>query len=113
MHRCGWPRRPRRNAGRGTRCDGTSTRGGRLARGRLHCGECLVERHDRAPVAGFYWTEAAQAGDVVRLPEEIARHAHVRRLRPGAPVRLTDGKGRLSLGEATEVGAKQLVVAIS
>jgi 16S rRNA (uracil1498-N3)-methyltransferase len=73
----------------------------------------VVERHDRAPVAGFYWPGVARSGEVVRLPEDVARHAHVRRLRPGARVRLTDGRGRLSFGEANEVGAKEIVVAIT
>jgi 16S rRNA (uracil1498-N3)-methyltransferase len=73
----------------------------------------VVERHDRSPVAGFYWNGAAGAGDIVRLPEEVARHAHVRRLRAGARVRLADGRGTLAFGEATSVSAKEFVVSIA
>jgi 16S rRNA (uracil1498-N3)-methyltransferase len=72
-----------------------------------------VDRHDRAPIAGFYWTGAANAGDVLRLPEDLARHAHVRRLRPGARVRLADGSGALAFGEATSVSAKEFVVTVA
>ena len=71
-----------------------------------------MEHHDRSPIAGFYWNGAAGTDDVVRLPEDVVRHAHVRRLRAGARVRLADGRGALAFGEATSVSAKEFVVTI-
>lgn len=72
----------------------------------------MVERDDRQAIAGFYWDGAVDAGPEARLAGDVARHASVRRLRPGERVRLTDGKGALAFGAIVSVNAKELVVAV-
>jgi len=73
----------------------------------------VVERDDRASIAGFYWEGSVGVGEEAHLDADTAHHAHVRRLRPGARVRLTDGRGQLLLGVAAAVSAKEFVVQIS
>jgi 16S rRNA (uracil1498-N3)-methyltransferase len=71
-----------------------------------------VERCDRAVVAGLFWEGSAKPGDHVRLPEDAAHHAHVRRLRTGEPVRLADGRGQLYFGEVALAGRRELEVLV-
>ena len=73
----------------------------------------MVERDDRASIAGFFWEDVASTDAEIRLTGEAAWHAQVKRLRPGAQVRLTDGRGTIALGDAVAVSAEELVVSVS
>lgn len=57
-----------------------------------------MERGDRAPVATFETEELDPSVAHVRLGEDAAHHARVRRLSPGDAVRLTNGSGALVMG---------------
>ena len=58
-----------------------------------------MDRRHRATVATFFADESLVAGASLALPGEVARHVHVRRLREGDTLRLTNGRG--AVGEAT------------
>ena len=58
-----------------------------------------MDRHHRAVLATFFADESLVVGASLTLPDEVARHVHVRRLREGDALRLTNGRG--ALGEAT------------
>jgi 16S rRNA (uracil1498-N3)-methyltransferase len=70
-----------------------------------------VERHGRAPVASFFWSEAFATGEV-RLQGAPVQHARARRVQRGDAIRLLDGKGRVGSGELLSVGRDQLTVSI-
>jgi len=70
-----------------------------------------VERHGRAPVASFFWSDAFAAGEV-RLQGAPVQHARARRVQRGDAIRLIDGKGRVGSGELLSVGRDQLTVSI-
>jgi len=58
-----------------------------------------VDRRHRATLATFFADESFVEGASLALPGEVARHIHVRRLREGEMLRLTNGRG--AIGEAT------------
>ena len=58
-----------------------------------------MERRHRAALATFFADERLVAGAPLTLPGEVARHVHVRRLREGDALRLTNGRG--AIGDAT------------
>lgn len=58
-----------------------------------------MDRHHRAALATFFADESLVVGASLTLPDEVARHIHVRRLREGEALRLTNGRGAIS--EAT------------
>lgn len=58
-----------------------------------------MDRRHRAALATFFADEQLVPGASVTLPEEVARHIHVRRLREGDAIRLTNGRG--AIGDAT------------
>jgi 16S rRNA (uracil1498-N3)-methyltransferase len=70
-----------------------------------------VERHGRAPVVGFFWSDAFAMGDV-RLEGSPVQHARARRVQRGDSVRLVDGRGRVGYGELLSLGKDQLTVSI-
>lgn len=58
----------------------------------------------------FFVPRVGTAGDTVALGVEEARHARVRRLRPGEAVVLIDGDGRGALGRVESTGASGVVI---
>lgn len=58
-----------------------------------------MDRRHRATLATFFADESLVTGTSLTLPGEVARHIHVRRLREGELLRLTNGRG--AVGEAT------------
>jgi 16S rRNA (uracil1498-N3)-methyltransferase len=66
----------------------------------------VVERADRPAVGTFHAPGAW--GAVVELDEAAARHAMVKRLATGDPVRLSSGDGRRASGVIAELGKRQL-----
>jgi len=70
-----------------------------------------VERHDRAPVVALFSAEPLAEGDM-RLPEAPAQHARVRRVEPGAAVRLLDGRGRVADAVVRTIDKKGMAVSI-
>jgi 16S rRNA (uracil1498-N3)-methyltransferase len=75
--------------------------------GGVHTGEVVSSRHR------FHVPEAAP-GARVDLPEHSAHHAReVLRLRPGAEVRLFDGRGQEFEGHLEEVTRKRVLVRLS
>lgn len=62
----------------------------------------MVERSDRASVATFFVDRALVAGEVVTLSEDAAHHARVRRISPGATIRLTNGAGGRAVAELVQ-----------
>ena len=58
-----------------------------------------MDRRHRATLATFFADESLVTGTSLTLPGEVARHIHVRRLREGDALRLTNGRG--DIGEAT------------
>ena len=53
----------------------------------------MVERDHQPPIATFAAHEALVQGTTAALGEDVARHMRVRRIEPGATVRLVDGQG--------------------
>lgn len=70
----------------------------------------MVERADRATVGTFYAPE--QWGGTLDLGEPAARHASVKRLKPGDSIRLTGGDGRRANGTIESLGKQRLRVAV-
>ena len=58
-----------------------------------------MERSDRASVATFFVDQTLVAGAVVTLGDDAAHHARVRRIPPGAAIRLTNGAGVRAVAE--------------
>jgi RNA methyltransferase, RsmE family len=71
----------------------------------------VVERADRAPVGTFHAPGAW--GAVVELGEAAARHAMVKRLSAGDPVRLSSGDGRRASGTIADVGKRHLRIVVA
>ena len=72
----------------------------------------MVERHDRAALATFCVEGPLVAGESVRLGEDAALHARVRRLAPGEGVRLTTGAGTRASAELTAVNQSALAARV-
>lgn len=72
----------------------------------------MVERHDRAALATFCVEGPLVAGEIVRLGEDAAHHARVRRLAPGEGVRLTNGAGTRASAELTAVNKSALAARV-
>lgn len=58
-----------------------------------------MDRRHRAVLATFFADEPLLPGASLTLPGDVARHIHVRRLREGDALRLTNGRG--AIAEAT------------
>jgi 16S rRNA (uracil1498-N3)-methyltransferase len=71
----------------------------------------VVERADRAPVATFHAPGAW--GAVVVLGEAPARHAMVKRLAVGDPVRLSSGDGRRATSVLSEITKRHLRIEVT
>jgi 16S rRNA (uracil1498-N3)-methyltransferase len=56
-----------------------------------------VEREHRS-ILTLFAPQAFAAGSTLRLEDDAAQHAHVRRVRSGEPVRLLDGAGSVGAG---------------
>ena len=63
-------------------------------------------------VATFFCATRLEAGHVAELGEGEAHHVRVRRLEPGARVRLLDGAGAVATGTLTRVGKSSAMVEI-
>jgi 16S rRNA (uracil1498-N3)-methyltransferase len=72
----------------------------------------VVERHDRAALATFYVDGSLVADAIVRLDENAAHHARVRRLVAGERVRLTNGVGTQASAELTAVNRSALAARV-
>ena len=67
----------------------------------------------RAPgVATFFCETRLEAGGLAELGESEAHHVRVRRLEPGAPVRLLDGAGGVAAGTLARLGKSGATVEI-
>ena len=71
----------------------------------------MVERADRPPVGTFY--APGVWGAEVELGEAPARHAMVKRLATGDPVRLSSGDGRRARGVIAELAKRHLRIAVA
>ncbi len=72
-----------------------------------------MERPDQTAVAVFFAAEHFVPGGTVKLGEDAAHHARVRRLEPGARVRLVDGSGGTAVGSLRHVAKSHAVVEIT
>ncbi len=72
----------------------------------------MVEHHDHAPVATFVCDARLATGVALRLGDEAAHHARVKRLAVGDSVRATDGAGLLATGEIVELTRGSLEIAV-
>lgn len=61
----------------------------------------------------LYTAASLDAGAAIHLDDDAAHHAHVRRARPGDPVRLVDGRGRIAMGTIAGVGKRATTVAVA
>lgn len=71
-----------------------------------------MERDGRSSVITFF-SEAPLGTGFVRLGEDAAQHARVRRVRPGHMARILDGRGRTAEGQIAEVGRDVVTVSVS
>jgi 16S rRNA (uracil1498-N3)-methyltransferase len=69
-----------------------------------------VELPDRAGVASFVVPDGLAAGMPLTLGDEVAHHMKVRRLASGAPLRLTDGAGRVAVATLVSLARNAAVV---
>ena len=69
-----------------------------------------MERSDRPPVATFYVADLEREAAEVTLGAAAARHAAVRRLSEGEPIRLTDGAGLVAVGRIRAIARHEMVV---
>lgn len=72
-----------------------------------------MERGDRQAVATFVADGELSPGSQLDLGDGAAHHAHVRRLRAGDHVRLTNGRGALASGPITRLTKRELVVSLA
>ncbi|HVB30006.1 MAG TPA: RsmE family RNA methyltransferase [Gemmatimonadaceae bacterium] len=73
----------------------------------------MVERGGGATVATFFVETAPVIGAVLVLAEAAARHARVRRLEAGDPVRLADGAGTIAAGSITRMDHRAVEVSVT
>jgi len=71
-----------------------------------------VDRRHRAALATFFADERLVPGASLTLPEEVARHIHVRRLREGDALRLTNGRGAIADTTIEQLPKGRALVAI-
>lgn len=71
-----------------------------------------MDRGHRASVATFFADESLVAGASLTLPGDVARHIHVRRLREGESLRLTNGRGAIGEAVLERLGKNEARVAI-
>jgi 16S rRNA (uracil1498-N3)-methyltransferase len=71
-----------------------------------------VDRRHRAALATFFADERLAPGASLMLPEEVARHIHVRRLREGDVLRLTNGRGAIADATRERLPKDRAVVTI-
>lgn len=71
----------------------------------------MVERNDRASVATFFVDGTLVGGEVVTLTDDAAHHARVRRIPPGATIRLTNGAGTRAVAELVQPSGRRDVAA--
>jgi 16S rRNA (uracil1498-N3)-methyltransferase len=72
-----------------------------------------VDRDDRGRVTTFFTEAGFEAGMSATLHESAAHHARVKRLQPGDPVRLTDGKGHAALGAIATITRSAVTIDIA
>jgi 16S rRNA (uracil1498-N3)-methyltransferase len=72
-----------------------------------------VERDNRGQVATFFTDVPFRAGSTTTLGEPVAKHARVKRLAPGDPVRLTDGAGQVGAGTITTLDRASLAIDVA
>lgn len=53
-----------------------------------------------------------EVGAILELDDDAAHHVHVRRARPGDPVRLVDGRGRIATGAIAAAGKRVTTVTL-
>ena len=71
-----------------------------------------MDRRHRAALATFFADEQLAPGASLTLPGEVARHLHVRRLREGNALRLTNGRGALADATLERLTRDQAQVAL-
>ncbi len=71
----------------------------------------MVERTPRTMLTLFA-DDPFDSGALIALGERESRHAHVRRVALGEPVRLVNGRGGVAHGRAVKVSRSQLVVEV-
>ena len=71
-----------------------------------------MDRRHRATLATFFADESFVAGTSLTLPGDVARHIHVRRLREGEALRLTNGRGTVGEAVLERLGRDDARVAI-
>ena len=71
-----------------------------------------MDRRHRATLATFFADESLMAGASLMLPGDVARHIHVRRLREGEALRLTNGRGAIGDAVLEHLGRDGARVAI-
>lgn len=71
-----------------------------------------MDRRHRATLATFFADESLVAGTSLTLPDDVARHIHVRRLREGEPLGLTNGRGAIGEAVLERLGRDDARVAI-
>ena len=71
-----------------------------------------MDRRHRATLATFFADESFVAGASLTLPGEVGRHIHVRRLREGDALRLTNGRGAIAEAMLERLGKDEARVAI-
>ena len=71
-----------------------------------------MDRRHRAALATFFADEQLVPGASLTLPDEVARHIQVRRLREGDTIRLTNGRGAIADANLERLPRNEAVVAI-
>lgn len=69
-----------------------------------------MERVDRPQLATFYAPDQLTPGAGVTLGEDAAHHMRVRRLEPGAPVRIVNGSGATGAGRLVRIAKSHATV---
>lgn len=70
-----------------------------------------MERDNRSSVVNLFWGEPLAVGEV-RLGGAPAQHVRARRTKPGDPVRMLDGRGRVASGEVLAISKSQVTVSV-
>jgi 16S rRNA (uracil1498-N3)-methyltransferase len=72
-----------------------------------------VERDDRPPVATFFAEGQLSERAAVELPESVAHHARVKRMRIGDSIRLTNGAGMIATATLEWIGKSSCTAAVT